>query len=484
MTNAQPSADVRQRGVTVIFGQLHGFVSLLRHNGVRVALTEVQDAFVALELLGDSAFGDRPIFKGLLRSCLIKSQADGVVFERLFDLYFSPGVDLDDRLTDSLFNQLLERMHGEGEAAALMQILQDMDGQLSQLTRAVLGAQTAQLSHLIQGTLAEMDLSGLQSRLQLAYFAQRLLSRLGVRDLEADLDGVRRVVGERLGDDAVDRAMAALEQRNTALRDTARRALDRELQKRAVRAQEKDQDLMDKSFARLSPAEMQRMREVVRTLAEKLKAVVRRRRVERRGLLDVRKTLRHNMGTGGVPVKVKFRRKQKERPQLAVLCDVSDSVRHASTFMLQLVYTLQELFSRVRSFVFVSDLGEVTDIFKEHRVEEAVDLAVAGKVINLYANSNFGRAFLDFHREHLDALTRNTTVIILGDGRNNYNPSHAWVLSEWRRRAKKVIWLCTEDKATWGFGDSEMTSYARHCDLTEVVQNLRQLRRAVDLILR
>ncbi|MBI5495231.1 MAG: VWA domain-containing protein [Deltaproteobacteria bacterium] len=475
---------IRAGGMEAIAGRLHGFAGLMRHNGVRVGTSEVMDAFQALSVVGPDGMGVRELFRSTLRTTLAKSHPDVLVFDRLFDLYFNAGVELDERLTQSLLDQLMEAMHGEGQVAALMQILQDMDGQFAQLTRAVLGAQAAQLSHLIQGALSEMDLAGLQSRLQLGYFAQRLLARLGVRQLETDLEGVRRAVTARLGSDAAEQAMATLQAREAALRDAARRALGAELDQRAVRDRAREQDLMDKSFARLSADEIRRMREAVRALAEKLKTVVRRRRVERRGLLDARHTLRSNLATGGVPVKIRFRRRKKERPQLAVLCDVSDSVRHVSMFMLQFVYTLQELFTRVRSFVFVADLGEVTELYRGRPVEDAVDLSVAGQVINLHANSNFGRAFLQFHREHLDAVTRNTTVIVLGDGRNNYNPAHAWVLSEWRRRARRLIWLCTEDRATWGFGDSEMHAYARHCDATEVVQNLGQLRRAVDGLLR
>jgi len=477
-------AQVQESDGRVLAGRLHRFALMLRDNGVRCGLVEVMDAFRALDTLGDEAMASRDVFKAALRATLVKGHADGTTFERVFELYFGGGVELERKLAQSLHDQLMERMHGEGEVNALLQILGDMDGQLQQLTRALLGAQTAQLSHMIQQAMMEMDISGMQSRLQVSYFAQRLMSRLGMRALETDLDAIRQRLSEQFDDATVQRAMAALEERTQGLRAGTRQALEAQLEMRNVQDKAREQNLLDKSFQRLSPEEVERMKQVVRALAERLKSVVRRHRIERKGFLDVRKTLRANMGLGGVPANVRFRRKQKDRPQLAVLCDVSDSVRHASMFMLQLVYTLQELFTRVRSFVFVSDLGEVTDVFKEHSVDEAVDLSMAGKAINLYANSNFGRAFLLFHREHLDALTRNTTVIILGDGRNNYNPSNAFLLQEWRRRARKLIWLCTEDRGTWGFGDSEMPAYARACDSVEVVQNLRQLRKAVDGLLR
>ncbi|TMA16655.1 MAG: VWA domain-containing protein, partial [Deltaproteobacteria bacterium] len=135
------------------------------------------------------------------------------------------------------------------------------------------------------------------------------------------------------------------------------------------------------------------MRGVVRRLAERLKArLSRRRKARRKGALSVRRTLRKNLSTGGFPAKLVFRSRRAERPEVLVLCDVSDSVRNVSRLMLQFVYTLQELYARVRSFVFVSDVGEVTHLFKKMDVSSAVDLATAGKVINTSANSNYGHA--------------------------------------------------------------------------------------------
>jgi uncharacterized protein with von Willebrand factor type A (vWA) domain len=226
------------------------------------------------------------------------------------------------------------------------------------------------------------------------------------------------------------------------------------------------------------------MRAAVRRLAEKLKArLSRRRRVRRRGHLSVRRTLRRNLATGGEPYKLVFRARRPERPEILVLCDVSDSVRNVSRLMLQFVYTLQELYTRVRSFVFVSDLGEVTHLFKKTDVSAAVDLATAGKVVNLAANSNYGHAFKLFHSTYLGGVTRRTTVIVIGDGRTNYNPPHAWVLGDVKRKARQLVWLCPEEEHSWGFGDSEMPLYARHCTRVLSVRSLDDLQRAATELL-
>src|SRR5258706_247337 len=164
-------------------------------------------------------------------------------------------------------------------------------------------------------------------------------------------------------------------------------------------------------------------------------------------------------------------------PEIVVLCDVSDSVRNVSRLMLQFVYTLQELYARVRSFVFVSDIGEVTHLFKKMDVSSAVDLATAGKVINIAANSNYGHALKMFHSTWLGSITRRSTVIVIGDGRTNYNPPNAWALAELKRKCRRLIWLCPEERHSWGFGDSEMPLYARHCHRVESVRSLDELAR-------
>jgi len=226
------------------------------------------------------------------------------------------------------------------------------------------------------------------------------------------------------------------------------------------------------------------MRDVVRRLAERLKArLSRRRKTRRKGKLSVRRTLRKNLATGGEPYHLVFRSKRPERPEILVLCDVSDSVRNVSRLMLQFVYTLQELYARVRSFVFVSEIGEVTHLFRKMEISAAIDLATAGKVINLSANSNYGHALKLFHSTYLGGITRRTTVIVIGDGRTNYNPPNAWVLGEIKRKAKRLIWLCPEEEHSWGFGDSEMPLYARHCTRIATVRSVDDLARvAADLM--
>src|SRR5512133_4088600 len=168
----------------------------------------------------------------------------------------------------------------------------------------------------------------------------------------------------------------------------------------------------------------------------------------RRGAPSVRRTLRRNLGIGGIPARLVFRPRRPERPDVVVLCDVSESVRHVTRLMLLFLYALQTLFTRVRTFVFVSELAEVTEALRAERdPARAADLAVAARAVSLAANSNYGRVLRTFHRDFLAAVTRRATVIVVGDGRTNYNLPGAWVLDELRRKAKRLLWICPEDRA-------------------------------------
>ena len=134
----------------------------------------------------------------------------------------------------------------------------------------------------------------------------------------------------------------------------------------------------------------------------------------------------------------------------------------------------------MRSFVFVAEIGEVTEHFRDNDIKEALDIALAGDLINVYAHSNFGHAFRNFMQDHLGAINKKTTVIVLGDGRNNYNLPHDYCLREIRSAREALIWLNPESRNTWGFGDSEMERYAPHCDFVEECRNLNQLYHVID----
>jgi uncharacterized protein len=306
------------------------------------------------------------------------------------------------------------------------------------------------------------------------------MTRLGVDELERSLQGV----AAGAGGDAERRAVqGAVDETMQLLRRAARRAIEAEHEKndlaRARRARARSVE--DAPFAQIAPEDVARTKDLVERLARRLKARVQRReRAARSGRVDPRRTLRANVGTDSIPVHVRFVKKRRARPDVVVLCDVSDSVRSASAFMLAFVWSLADLFRRVRCFVFVDRIGEATDVFRGAKLEDAIAAVLRGDVVNVSANSDYGTALREFRERFMGALTRRTTVVILGDGRSNYRPPEAWVVEEMRARARRLLWFATEERGTWGFGDSEMRAYARYADAIRVVRNLSDLARAVD----
>jgi uncharacterized protein with von Willebrand factor type A (vWA) domain len=456
------------------------FTALLRRNGVRVSLAETMDAFQALDTVG---LGDRETVRAALRATAVKRAVDVPTFDRLFELFFSGLGEVIREATAATQAAIgLDEDEFARFLADLERLLAEQGIDLSPLARALLRADAGRLEQLLREAARQARLDDIEHGFQEGRFTHAMAAALGLGDLGAELDRLRRDLAGA-SPDIARRLDEYLARRLRDLQDLLKAMVRQELARQDVQRQERQglQNLAEKSFFYLTEDEIRRMEEAVTKLAQRLKNVVAvRRRRAKRGRFDSSETLRHNLQYGGVPFRIVFDRKRKDKPQVMVLCDVSDSVRNVSRFMLQFVYALQDLYTKVRSFIFVADIGEVTQLFAEYDANQALEEALHGNLINVYAHSDFGRAFRGFHRDHLAAVNKRTTVIILGDARNNYNLPQEWVLRDVQQRAKQVIWLNPENRMTWGFGDSEMDRYAPYCTLVEECRNLNQLYRVID----
>jgi uncharacterized protein with von Willebrand factor type A (vWA) domain len=456
------------------------FARLLRENGVRVSPAEVADAGRAVALAGVAT---RASFRAALRTTLVKRAADVHAFDQLFELYFS-GLG---RLLEGAERGLLASLDEAGlEAAdreAVARALRDLAPAQSPLTRAVLAGEVGAVARTFEAAAREVDFSGLVTMAQIGFFGRRIFAAAGGGGMARELGSLEAALRARgVSPRSIEVVASRLREAVQRLEELARRHA--ELEQRARAESRRRRALAPGGWSALSRSDLERMEAAVRHLAERLKARLASRERARRGSLHVRRTLRRNMDLGGLPARLAFRRRRPDRPDVVVLCDVSDSVRHVSRLMLLFLYTLQGLFTRVRSFVFVSDVGEVTEAFRrERQVERAADLATAGQVVSVYGNSNYGRALRLFHERHRTAVTRRTTVIVIGDGRNNYNTPSAWVLDELRRRARRVVWICPEDRWGWGQGDSEMPLYASKVERVAVVTTLAELEQVADALI-
>jgi hypothetical protein len=451
------------------------FIGDLRRAEIRVSTPEAFDALAAAAEIG---LVRRDDFRAALAATLVKEARDLPAFDRLFDLYFFDLQALGAETAKSLgredpwARQLLERLLAES----------DLD--LDPLTEMLLLAEGPSLEVAIRQGGRRAGLERLFYALQVGYFSRRIWEQFPWGDIEADLEAILAAAGaEGLDPGALARLRTYLELRLEAFRRMIRQHVERELARRGYRQEERlrRELLAEKPLFTLSADEVAQMRAVVARLARRIKdALALRQRREQQGRLDVKRTIRANLRHGGVPVDLRWRRRHRDKPRLVTLCDVSDSVRNASRFMLQLVWNLQECFSRVQSFVFVSEIAEVSDAFRTLPIESAVEYALARAPVDYHSRSDFGYAFNRFGRESLDRLDRRTTLLILGDARNNYNDPQAWTLRLMRERVKGIIWLNPEGQWGWGVGDSVMPLYAPHCDLVKECRTLAQLAEVVD----
>lgn len=458
------------------------FTHLLRENGLKISSAENMDTFSALGLIG---IRNRQLFKDALRATLVKRVVDISVYDELFDLYFTGlGEIIKAAGAETMAAMEMSEEEFQRFLEQLEETLKNMGTELSELAKSLLGNNTGQLEKMLREAAQQANLQNIQRSFQEGQFANALAQMLGFGQLMQELTGLKEALQKAgLSPQQVEQMLAYIDRRLQDLAHMVRSYVRAELEKQdpQVRDQQKMRTLADKSFYYLSEDEIRKMKEAVAKLAQRLKHVIAiRRKRAKRGHFDLQQTLRKNLQYGGVPFRIVLDRRKKEKPQVVILCDVSDSVRNVSRFMLQFVYSVQDLYSRVRSFIFVADLGEVTKLFENNEIHAAIDLALRGNMINLYAHSDFGRAFKVFHRDFLSVINKRTTVLVLGDARNNYNLPHEWVLRDIRQKAKQIVWLNPESRLTWGFGDSEMDRYAPYCDLVEECRNLNQLYRVID----
>ncbi|HLN82252.1 MAG TPA: VWA domain-containing protein [Candidatus Binatia bacterium] len=459
------------------------FASVLRRNGIRVSLAENMDAFRALELVG---IADPALFRHTLRSTLVKRASDVKPFEELFDYFFlgiGNALDAIDRrimeelgLSPEQFQEMLDQ---------LQRLVKQMEGELSQLTRALLNNNRGELERLLRDAMQQEMEQGMPDGFRFTPYT-RMAARLQLDRVQSEIErfkGMLQMLGEN-GED-LQNVLRYLDERMRDLNRLLREVIQQEQRKRGLEPRDSSQraSLADKSFAFYTEDDIRQMNEAVARLAQRLKNRLSvKRKKAARGRFDIKKTLRSNLQYGGVPFHIRLDRRKKTKPQVMVLCDISDSVLNASRFMLQFVYSIQDLYSKVRSFVFVAEIGEVTQLFEANDIQTAVEAALKGDVVDVFSHSNFGRAFEQFYKNFFSAVNGKTTVLIIGDGRNNYNRPNDWVLREIQEKAKQLIWLNPESRMTWGIGDSEMPRYAPYCHIAEECRSINQLYKIVDLI--
>lgn len=455
------------------------FVAALRASGVRVSIAESQDAWRAIEQLG---IKDREAFRLSLRSTLVKDYDSIPVFEKLFPQYFGsfapPMLDPMSEMTPEQQQMLKDLLQQLQE-----QLAQDLQRLLEWLLNGD-GPTPEELEEMAEQ--AGLDQLNAMSPYQAQRAARRMQNMLNWQQLQELLDQLWEMLAEQGMDPATIEQLKQQVAENQARlkQQLGQYAGQRVEDQRVDQAQEHKpiQDLMDRSFGSLSPAEMDMLRDQVRRLAARLRtrAALRQKR-GKQGKLDPKSTIRTNLRYSGVPFEMKFKQRRL-KPKLVVILDVSTSMRPVAEFFLRMMFELHDQVQKTRSFAFIDHLEDVTPDLSSSQIDQAIHI-VLNKLPSGYYNTDLGFSLHQFESSYLDTVDHRTTVIVLGDGRNNYNNPGLDVFGQISRRSRKLIWMNPEYEAQWGTGDSDMLNYAPLCSEVYQVRNLAQLTDAIDRIL-
>jgi uncharacterized protein with von Willebrand factor type A (vWA) domain len=478
-----------------ILDLLSGFIVELRAAGIPVSLTENLDAMRAVEHI---PIEDREAFKYALAATMVKNNAHWRAFETVFEVYFSLrgkqyglGEDGDDPfdLGDLDADMDMAGADGEmgmkggggGEPLTPEQLAELLYKALLEGNEALLRAIARQAVRRYAGMEPGRPVGG-------TYYLYRTLRNL-------DLDGVLDKLMEQTRQDA-DGELTSLEERLErdefeARIDALKKEIEAEIRRRLVA--DRGVEAMartlrkplpeDIDFMHASREELALLRKALYPLARRLAVrLARKRRHGRKGPLDFRSTVRHSLSYGGVPAEPKFKYPRPHKPEIVVIADISGSVAAFARFTLHLVYAIAAQFSKVRSFVFIDGIDEVTRFFDgvEDITEAVHRVNTEADVVWVDGHSDYGHALEVFWNKWGKEIGPKTTVMILGDARNNYHASQSWVLKEMQHRARHVYWLNPEPRSYWDTGDSIVGEYATHTDGTFECRNLRQLETFVD----
>ncbi len=450
------------------------FAKALRAGGAPVSQAETLDAMRAVSRLG---IRHQSLFRSSLRATLIKSGADAALFDELFPLFFL------DAGAPPAMNDGLDDV-SEEEARMLAQALRQLRAQLAaSLQRLLRGEPLTPKQKERLAALAGLNRArNLRYRDWMVRRMQRALGHDEVRRAMQELSELLAQLGlskERL-QQMQDLLQANMEAEAADLHQFAGQRITDNMQARPPRADA--DELMQAPFGQLSEDDMNALRHEVRRLAARLRSrIALRQKREKSGQLDLKATFRQNLRYGSVPFRLAYRRKQKQ-PKLVVICDISTSMRYCSELMLSLVFAMQDQISKTSAFAFNDHLEYISPDFAGKTSQEAVD-AVLVRMPPGHYSTDLGGSLRQFQRAHFDLVDARTTLLLVGDARNNYRDPALDAFAALIRRCRRAIWLNPEAPFLWGTGDSDMLEYAPHCHHVFQVQTMAELTTAVDDLL-
>ncbi len=463
---ASPYGQRADAGPPGLAAKLLGFCEELRGEGVAVGTSEILDAFAALEQVPWESQDD---FREALATTIAKSQEDRRLFELLFERWFFRAAEA----------EAIEREIGEGAEGERQEGAErlDIDELREQIRQAIVAGDDGEMRDLARLAIAAFGRQGEGSGV-VGVDVQRIRRTLELTAGTQPRDGAAT-------DGAAERPPIEREQLNRFERHL-RRELERQLIERTeTLPPARPLAELDRALPTSPTQDLAAVHRAVSQMKRRLATLGHEQRGRKRAhTVDVRRTMRASLETGGVPMHLRYRPKRPRRPEIYVLCDVSTSVTSASVFFLSVLHALHDSFRKLRSFVFIERISEVTEIFEHERDfrEIARRVSSEGGVADVSGYTDYGRVWLEFLTEISDDLDPRSTVIVLGDARTNGREPHAEVFAQVAERAGRLFWLNPEPKLYWNYGDSVMAAYERHCDGAFECWTTRHLENFVNVV--
>ncbi len=492
---------------------LANFIRVLRNAEVRISTAETLDAVRTVELVG---YRERALLKSSLSLVLPKTQGDKQIFDRCFDKFFAMNANANVGLNRAIPNEdyssednsLDEGVGGDKEnteakgsggssdsggngagesrgaarseaaTAAEESLAASLPQAKSSLGRLLMRGDRLEIGAAISSAGETANVRAIQVFTQKGVYTRKVMNAMGLEELSNEIVELREsepLPNRQLGSE--------LTRRRDWLRERVRDYIEHQFLLHADVTGKRLQEELLRTI-RLSNADqrsLRRMQEMVLKMGKRLASLYSRRRKRfRRGQLHVPRTIRSNWSYDGALFDLRWRSSKMDRPKVFAICDVSGSVANYAKFMLMLLYSLGEALPKVRSFAFSSDLREVSSHFEQHDLETAI----ARIMLNYGGSTDYGQAFADFAELYANDVDKRSTIVIIGDARNNYGDLRRDILKTLHKRCKRLIWLNPEPRSLWNTGDSEMQQYAAYCHQVEECNSLAHLERVASHLLR
>lgn len=447
---------------------IEDFIQAVRGAEVRVSVAETLEAFDAVKLIG---YEHRQMLKDTLSFICAKTKEDKERFDDAFEKFFvfRSFIDSDQQPKEAEESSTSEEENIDRELSS---------DETDMLVQMLLEGDKVGLATAMRQASREVGITDIWFFTQRGVYTQKIMRQMGLQSL------TDQIVAAETGDAPCPARAKRLREAKAYLFEQVKDFVEQQLAlfSTAATNQLREEILKENKLSNIEEKDFKRMHNIVQNMAKRLVNVhsARQKRAQR-GVLDFRRTIRNNMAYDGNLFETHWQMKKIDRPRVVAICDCSKSVEQYSRFLLLFLYSMNEVISRIRTFAFCSDVIEVSNIFDNNSVEESM-LKVQQTVPP--GRTDYGQTFRTLKKDYLSAFTPKTTVLILGDARNNLMEPEAGILKLIQQRSRHVIWLNPEGEHLWGFGDSEMELYRPFCHIATECNTVSKLDRMVDSMLK